>query len=184
MGLWTPLRPTTAGSLGLFSSFWSFACTIPSLSLLFLSPIFSPTSCHFQLFTPFPLPFHSDSHCLTIPFCCLFVVFTLWVQVLSCASQCPHFPSSFLVLINLVSALPNFPWYFLFSLPCCTFFSVSFPSSFYYSLFLLFLPVLLPSFFLSHIYPVAELYAALTPQMWGFKHFLCPRISKVPIQLS
>lgn len=60
MGLWTPLRPTTAGSLGLFSSFWSVPRTVPSLYLPFpLSPIFSSISCHFHLLilppTPFPL---------------------------------------------------------------------------------------------------------------------------------
>lgn len=111
MGLWTPLRPTTAGSLGLFSSFWSFPCTIPSLYLPFpLSPIFSPMSYHFQLLTPFPLTFLSLSHCFHLSFCCLqyssclLFVFPLWVLVPSSVSYCFCF-------------LNSFPYFWLISFP-------------------------------------------------------------------
>lgn len=153
MGLWTPLRPTTAGSLGLFSSFWSFASTVPSLSLPF------PLSCFLSYILPFSA-FHTFSpsfsfslalphYFLLLPPIYLLLVFTLWVQVLSCVSHCLHFPKSFLVLVN--SLPPQFPIIFPILPSLLYLFSVSFPFSFYYSLFLLFLPVLLPSFFLSHI---------------------------------
>lgn len=140
MGLWTPLWPTTAGSLGLFSSFWSFLCTVPSLYFSFpLSPIFSPFSAPHTSPPPSSFSLWLPHHFFLLPPMHL-LTFVLFSFVSSTALLCSPFSISLILCLIFLNVIPFccFPYSSVLSLLFWAFFLFHFAPHFtvlYFSFF-------------------------------------------------